>query len=252
VQSLGSLGSTQTAQTGYKPRHALIRPLAPNQVALDHILASSLHLGHRSIFYNRHASPHIYGRRHKTDIIDARQTLAHLRRAAEVVRGVVEHDGVVVFMSALKGTERAVLDAASACGPNGFAVTTYKQGFLLNAEVVYDGYDFSDLRTGARGRASAADDKVTPGMLMPSLLVVLTPRSHLDAIAEANIIRCPTMGLVDSDTDPRIVTYSIPGNDDGVRGIQLVAGVLGQAGKDGLQRRQQRCARARLGHSYAL
>lgn len=57
---------------------------------------------------------------------------------------------------------------------------------------------------------------------------------------EATANEIPTIGICDSDVDPRCVTYAIPANDDSPRAVELIAGVLGMAGKDGLRRKHER------------
>lgn len=61
-------------------------------------------------------------------------------------------------------------------------------------------------------------------------------------LREAGLKQIPTIGIIDSDVDPRVVTYPIPANDDSIRLVELVAGVLARAGQEGLRRREQRWA----------
>jgi ribosomal protein S2 len=82
--------------------------------------------------------------------------------------------------------------------------------------------------------ATVKGETVNPYTLQPSLLVLLSPTTSQHAIREATRANIPTIGIVDSNVDPRAVTYPIPANDDSPRAVELIAGVLGMAGKSAL------------------
>ena len=75
--------------------------------------------------------------------------------------------------------------------------------------------------------------------IRPDLIVILNPRENRLAIREATNNQIPTIGIVDTDTDPRIVSYSIPANDDSLRSVEYIVGVLSRAGEEGLIHRQR-------------
>lgn len=99
-------------------------------------------------------------------------------------------------------------------------------------------------RNRNRGRSSRGDDgSVTPQklasqLLQPDLLIVLDPKEALHAIREATKQNIPTMAIVDTDVDPRLVTYPIPANDESPRVQELIIGVLSKAGEEGLKERR--------------
>lgn len=197
-------------------------------------MAAGAHLGHSPSLTHRSAFPHIYGTRAHLSYIDIRQTLPHLRRAAEIVRGVVERDGIIVFVGSLKGAERAVWDNVKRLGPNGYGVTKWLPGTISNAKEVFGGSEIpSSVSEGETNR-------LTPSSFKPSLLVLLSPTLNPHALREATMNQVPTIGICDTNIDPRCVTYAIPANDDSPRAIELIAGVLGMAGKDGLERKLAR------------
>lgn len=151
-----------------------------------------------------------------------------------MVRAVVERDGIVVFVGSLKGAERAVWENAKRLGENGFGVTKWLPGSISNAKEVFGSSEISI----AGGESQTRD--LSPASFKPSLLVLLSPTLNQHALREATANEIPTIGICDSDVDPRCVTYAIPANDDSPRSIELIAGVLGMAGKDGLQRKLDR------------
>jgi ribosomal protein S2 len=75
------------------------------------------------------------------------------------------------------------------------------------------------------------------GTVRPDLVIVLNPRENRLALREATENQVPTIGIIDTDTDPRCVTYSIPANDDSLRSVEYIMGVLGRAGEEGLMHR---------------
>lgn len=79
----------------------------------------------------------------------------------------------------------------------------------------------------------------TANILRPDLLIVLNPRENRLALREATNNQIPTIGIIDTDCDPRIATYSIPGNDDSLRSVEYITGVLSRAGEEGLIHRQR-------------
>jgi small subunit ribosomal protein S2 len=256
---LEGVGSTQTRTNSFRPYQSLHRPKNAVDVTLSHLLASAAHLGHSTQLSNPQAFPFVYGTRNGINIIDVRQTITHLRRAAEVVRGVVERDGIVVFLGTTKGTERAVVENAKRLGRNGFASTKwvpgtflcpvlfpsalahnriYKLGIISNAAKVFETSRLVPKDVDPRSTANAWDLK--PFSFTPSLLICLSPAANAHAIREASRAHVPTIGITDTDVDPRAVTYAIPANDDSPRSVELIAGVLAMAGKEGLERRLAR------------
>lgn len=232
------LGSTQNRDTTFQPHHSLHRPPAPPAVTTSHLVAAGAHLGHSPANTHRAALPLVYGTRTGVSYIDLRQTLPALRRAAQVVKGVVERDGRVLFVGSLKGAERAVWDNAKRLGDNGFGVTKWLPGTISNAREVFGWCEIPGTGTGAPGER---EQRATPLAFKPDLLVLLSPTLNRHALREATANEIPTIGIIDTDLDPRSVTYAIPANDDSPRAVELIAGVLGMAGKDGLRAKQDRC-----------
>ncbi|GAA5916688.1 hypothetical protein JCM8208_003904 [Rhodotorula glutinis] len=236
------LGSTQNRDTTFQPHHSLHRPPAPPAVTTSHLVAAGAHLGHSPANTHRAALPLVYGTRTGVSYIDLRQTLPALRRAAQVVKGVVERDGRVLFVGSLKGAERAVWDNAKRLGDNGFGVTKWLPGTISNAREVFGWCEIpatSRSSSGDRDQARSA----SPLAFKPDLLVLLSPTLNRHALREATANEIPTIGIIDTDLDPRSVTYAIPANDDSPRAVELIAGVLGMAGKDGLRAKQDRLER---------
>lgn len=261
VNNLSPLASTQTRENTWRPAHARLTPITARELSVSHLLAATAHVGHSVSTLNRAASGLVYGTRHKVAFIDVeRFTLPALKRAANVVRDLVQRDGIVLFCGTMPGTQSAVLAAAKRLGPNGFHVTQERwlPGVLTNAPKLLarataggmETYE-KELRTRRERRESdtrlpsrrAREDEVDPTHLatqelQPDLLVVLNPKANLHALREATTRGIPTIAVTDTDVDPRICTYAIPANDESVRTAELIVGVLSKAGEEGLRLRR--------------
>ncbi|GAA5828508.1 hypothetical protein JCM5353_002702 [Sporobolomyces roseus] len=243
AEVFSQLGSTQNRETTYQPHHDLHRPPTPVSLTTSHLVAAGAHLGHSPSTTHRSSLPHVYGTRSGISYIDLRQTLPALRRAAQVVKGVVERDGKVLFVGSLKGTEKAVWENAKRLGDNGYGVVKWLPGTISNAKEVFGWAEIPQPpqeSTDRRGGGGGGSSKATPMSFKPDLLVLLSPTLNRHALREATANEIPTIGIIDTDLDPRVVTYAIPANDDSPRAVELIAGVLGMAGKDGLKAKQER------------
>lgn len=138
------------------------------------------------------------------------------------------HDGTVVFVGTRADLRDPVRVAAERMGENAFHIgEKWLPGTLTN-------------RVHLFGADVASNLRVTP-----DLVIFLNPIPNLHAIRECAISHVPTIGIIDSNVDPRIVMYPIPANDESPRTAELVAGVLSIAGKEGNELRKQEEQRQR-------
>lgn len=144
-----------------------------------------------------------------------------------------------MFVGSLKGTEKAVWENAKRLGENGFGVTKWLPGSISNSKEVFGWCEIPQNGTAAT-EGGKGGKRPTAMSFKPSLLVLLSPTLNQHALREATANEVPTIGICDTDVDPRCVTYAIPANDDSPRAVELIAGVLGMAGKDGLARKKER------------
>ncbi|CAD6897755.1 unnamed protein product [Tilletia controversa] len=256
---VGQLGSTQTRHTAFRPHKTRLEPLTAKELTLSHLLASTAQVGHTLSSFARANQANVYGVRHKLAIIDVEKaTLPALRRAAAVVRSICERDGVILILGTRPGQQAAVLSAAKRLGENGYHVTTdrWLPGSITNAPKLLSGSvnhalaSSPSLHEPTSSSSSSSDGnsphappnsiKLAAQTLQPDLLIVLNPVENLHAIREATQCNIPTMAIIDTDVDPRTVTYPIPANDDSLRAVELIVGVLSKAGEQGLKDRQRK------------
>ncbi|KAF8579488.1 ribosomal protein S2 [Ramaria rubella] len=210
------LGSTQTRENTWQPHHDLHRPQHSSNLTLSALMASGAHLGHSKTLLNPAFMPYAYGTRAGITLINLDTTLPLLRRAATLVRAVTVNDGTVVFVGTRADLKNAVRLAAERMGENGYHVgEKWLPGTLTN-------------RVSLFGPAVSSSHRV-----VPDLVVFLNPIPNLHAIRECAMSHVPTVGIIDSNVDPRIVMYPIPANDESPRTAELIAGVLSIAGREG-------------------
>ena len=212
-------GSTQNAQNTFKPRDTLRKPMA--HATISALLAAGAHFGHASTRMNPNFAPYVYGTRAGISIIDLDQTLPLLRRATNVVRAVARAGGIVIFIGTRPDIRPVVQRSAERLGKQGFHVgERWLPGTLTNRRM-YFGSVVDEMR------------------VIPDLAILLNPLQNMHAIHEFAMEHVPTIALIDSNVDPRLVMYPIPANDENTRTAELIAGVLSIAGREGVALREQ-------------
>uniref|UniRef100_A0A665W018 Small ribosomal subunit protein uS2m n=2 Tax=Echeneis naucrates TaxID=173247 RepID=A0A665W018_ECHNA len=162
--------------------------------SLKDLFDARVHLGHKKGCRHRLMEPYLYGCRLDQDIIDLDQTVEHLQQALNFTAHVAYRGGIILFVSRRRQFVHLVESTAKDCGE--YAHTRYWQGGLLtNAPIQYG-----------------------PGVRLPDLIVFLSTlnnvfQQHI-GIRDAAKMNIPTVGVVDSNCNPCLVTYPVPGNDD--------------------------------------
>lgn len=162
--------------------------------------------------------PYAYGTRAGITIIDLDHTVPMLRRAANVTRAIAAEGGTIIFIGTRPDIRGAVKKASERMGSQSYYVgEKWLPGTLTN-------------RLHHHGKKAIQENRI-----IPDLLVILNPLANMPAIREAAIEHIPTIGIIDSNVDPRIVMYAIPGNDESTRTAELIAGTLSIAGREGAE-----------------
>ncbi|KAI9189395.1 hypothetical protein H9P43_000828 [Blastocladiella emersonii ATCC 22665] len=194
-----------------------------HELTTEDLIVANTHVGHARSRWTSQNLPYILGTRQGVHIIDPNQTLAHLRRAATVTKLVAAQNGVILFVA--NNAELHPIATEAAVHGAAYYVTSWVPGTLTNAQqVVVKRQAITDL------------DQALPATApKPDLVVVLdiTHGASLKAVKEARKLNIPTVALVDTDVDPRWVTYPIPANDDNLRSVATIARTLAQAARDG-------------------
>ncbi|KAH8833535.1 ribosomal protein S2, flavodoxin-like domain-containing protein [Flagelloscypha sp. PMI_526] len=210
-------GSNQLPENTWSPRDGLLNPPDQTNLTLSALMAAGAHYGHASSRLQPNFLPYAYGTRAGITIIDLDQTMSHLRRAANVVRSVAADGGQILFVGTRPDLHPIVKRAAERMQGHGFYVADrWMPGILSNREAMF------------------GDSELEQFQIEPDLVILLNPIQTPTAMKEFALFNIPTIGLIDTNVDPRIVLYPIPANDESTRTAELVAGVLSVAGREGV------------------
>lgn len=162
--------------------------------SLKDLFDARVHLGHKKGCRHRLMEPYLYGCRLDQDIIDLDQTVEHLQQALNFAAHVAYRGGIILFVSRPRQFGHLVESTAKKCGE--YAHTRYWQGGLLTNSPIQYG----------------------PGVRLPDLIIFLSTLNNVFqphvGIRDAAKMNIPTVGVVDSNCNPSLVTYPVPGNDD--------------------------------------
>jgi small subunit ribosomal protein S2 len=212
-KTTGRLGSD--IEPFYMPSKTLNKPVGPEEVTLELLMASQAHMGHSTSLWNPANSRYIYGIRQGIHVISLEQTAAHLRRAAKVIEGVAYAGGTILFVGTRKGQMRSVVGAAH-MAKGCHLYDRWIPGAITNSRVilstselkVVDAKDEDIVTPVLQDKLSGADP------IKPDLVVVLNPLENYICLQECGQAGVPTIGIIDTDANPTWVTYPIPANDD--------------------------------------
>jgi small subunit ribosomal protein S2 len=228
-------------------------------VTIKELLEAGVHFGHQTNRWNPKMKRYIFGERNGIYIIDLQQTAQRLQAAYEFVRDTVAAGDSVLFV----GTKRQALDIledeAKRCGMP-FVNQRWLGGMLTNFQTIKRSIDklkkFEAAQTdGTHQRLTKKEvgqmekervklDKTLSGIKnmssLPGCVFILDIRVEHIAVQEANRLGLPVVAIVDTNCDPDGIDYPIPGNDDAIRSIKLIASRVADACIEGMQLRSQR------------
>ena len=217
-------------------------------VSMNYLLEAGVHFGHQKRRWNPKMKEYIYTTRDDIFIIDLQKTSKSLDKAYEALKKIVENGGKVLFV----GTKKQAMEAAeeNALRTNmyfvnerwlGGTLTNFRTirsrvkrmeeiekmeqngtfDLLPKKEVIGLKKEYDKLNKNLRG--------IRDMKKIPNALIIVDPKKEEIAIKEARILGIPVFGVVDTNCDPDMVDYVIPGNDDAVRSVKLLIGALTNA-----------------------
>ncbi|MDE6564487.1 MAG: 30S ribosomal protein S2 [Muribaculaceae bacterium] len=223
----------------------------------EQLLEAGCHFGHLKRKWNPAMAPYIFMERNGIHIIDLYKTEAKLAEAANVLRGMAKSGKKVLFVATKKQAKQVIADLASSVGMP-YVIERWPGGMLTNFPTIRkavrkmttidkmskDG-TFDNLSKRERLQISRQRAKLekTLGSIadlnrLPSALFVVDVMKEHIAVAEANRLGIPVFAMVDTNSDPSLVDYVIPANDDASKSIELIAGTLVAAMAEGLEERK--------------
>ena len=223
-------------------------------VSMKQLLEAGVHFGHQTRRWNPKMAPYIYTERNGIYIIDLQKTVKKLEEAYSFVRETAANGGNILFVGTKKQAQDAIKEEAIRCG--GYYVNArWLGGMMTNFRTMRTRIDrLAQLRkmeedgtfamlpkkevTKLQGEIEKLE-KYLGGVKemkkIPAALFIVDPRKERNAIAEAKKLNIPVVAIVDTNCDPDEIDYVIPGNDDAIRAIRLIAGAMANAAIEGRQ-----------------
>ena len=217
-------------------------------VSMNYLLEAGVHFGHQKRRWNPKMKEYIYTTRDDIYIIDLQKTARAIERAYAALQEIAENGGKVLFVGTKKQAQEAAEENATRTNMYfinerwlGGTLTNFKTiksrirrmeeiekmetdgtfDLLPKKEVAGLRKEYEKLNKNLRG--------IREMKKVPDALIIVDPRKEEIAIKEARILGIPVFGIVDTNCDPDMVDYVIPGNDDAVRAVKLVIGALTNA-----------------------
>ena len=217
-------------------------------VSMNYLLEAGVHFGHQKRRWNPKMKEYIFTTRDDIYIIDLQKTAKKIEEAYKALKEIAENGGKVLFV----GTKKQAQEAAEECANRtnmyfvnerwlGGTLTNFKTirtrikrlediekmeadgtfDLLPKKEVIQIRKEYEKLNKNLRG--------IREMKKAPDAMIIVDPRKEEIAIKEARILGIPVFGVVDTNCDPDMVDYVIPGNDDAVRSVKLMIGALANA-----------------------
>ena len=223
-------------------------------VSMKQLLEAGVHFGHQTRRWNPKMAPYIYTERNGIYIIDLQKTVKKLEEAYSFVREISANGGNVLFVGTKKQAQDAIKEEAARCG--GYYVNArWLGGMLTNFRTMRTRIDrLAQLRKMEEDGTFAMLPKkevikhqgeieklekylggVKEMKKIPAAMFIVDPRKERNAIAEAKKLNIPVVAIVDTNCDPDEIDYVIPGNDDAIRAIRLIAAAMASAAIEGRQ-----------------
>ena len=217
-------------------------------VSMNYLLEAGVHFGHQTKRWNPKMKEYIYNSRDDIYIIDLQKTVKKLEEAYVAMKEIAEAGGKFLFVGTKKQAQEAAEESATRTNMYfvterwlGGTLTNFKTirsrirrmdeidkmesdgtfDLLPKKEVIKIKKEYEKLNKNLRG--------IREMKKLPQALVIVDPRKEENAIKEARILGIPVFGIVDTNCDPDLVDYVIPGNDDAVRSVKLIIGALTNA-----------------------
>jgi small subunit ribosomal protein S2 len=226
---------------------------------MKELLEAGVHFGHQTRRWNPKMGPYIFGARNGIHIIDLQKTVQFFKTAYNFVMEKVADGGAVLFVGTKKQAMDAIAEEASRCGM--FYVNhRWLGGMLTNFSTISRSIDrlktfeamkedgslrrFPKKEVLVMEKKAAKLERALGGIKnmgrLPDVIYVVDPRKEDIAVKEARKMSIPLVAIVDSNCDPTVIDYPIPGNDDAIRAIRLLTSRIGEACAEGNRLREER------------
>jgi small subunit ribosomal protein S2 len=224
-----------------------------SDISMKQLLEAGVHFGHQTSRWNPKMKPYIFGARNGIHIIDLQQTVAMFKELEAVVRNIAASGGHVLFVGTKKQAQEAIKEEAERCGMfhvhnrwlggtlTNFSTIRQSIERLRKLEEMENDPKIVDALTkkemlGLRREKEKLEQSLggIKGMRkLPDAIFVVDPKQEEIAVKEARKLGVPVVAVIDTNCDPDLVDYKVPGNDDAIRAIRLFCAAIADAINEG-------------------
>ena len=234
-----------------------------NIITMKQLLEAGVHFGHPTRKWNPKMKKYIFVARNDIYIINLEKTVEMIDKAYTFIKDVASEGKSVLFVGTKKQAQEAIMQEAQKCGMY-YVKSRWLGGTLTNFQTIKSRIErlhklnlmekmneFALLPKKEVLKLKAERDKLEENLggikemrTLPGALFVVDPKKEHNAVMEAKKLHIPIVAIVDTNCDPDEVDYVIPGNDDAIRAIKLIAGAMADAvieareGEEGLEKRR--------------
>lgn len=221
-------------------------------VTMKELLEAGVHFGHQTSRWNPKMKPYIFGARNGIYILDLQRTLVKLREALAKATDVAARGGTMLFVGTKRQAQEVVAEESARCNMH-YVNTRWLGGTLTNFNTIRkslarlreleETLDSEEAAQMTKKEAARTDkergrlEKTLSGLKTmerrPQVLFIVDTNKDRIAVAEARKLGIPVIAIVDTNCDPDLVDYPIPGNDDAIRAIKLFASRFADAVLEG-------------------
>ena len=217
-------------------------------VTMKSLLESGVHFGHQTRRWNPKMSKYIFGSRNKIHIIDLQKTLKELKKVYKVVRDFSAEGKQILFVGTKKQAQAPIKEEALRCGAY-FVSERWLGGTLTNFETLKKSIArlreleamkengifnvLSKKEQSQKEKERIKLEKSLEGLKtmdkIPDVMFIIDPVEEATALAEARKLNIPVVAVCDTNCDPDLIDYPVPGNDDAIRAVKLFCSVIADA-----------------------
>ena len=222
-------------------------------ISMKQLLEAGVHFGHQTSRWNPKMKPYIFGARNGIHIIDLQQTVRMVKDVCVQVRDMIVAGGHVLFVGTKKQAQDSVREEAERCGMS-YVHHRWLGGTLTNFQTVRQSIDrlkkleemandpkvveaLTKKEMLSHNRERAKLERALGGIKdirkLPDAMFVIDPGQESIAVREARKLGIKVIAIIDTDCDPDLVDYKIPGNDDAIRAIRLFCSLMAEAVNEG-------------------
>ncbi|WP_281681189.1 30S ribosomal protein S2 [Synergistes jonesii] len=230
-------------------------------VSMKQLLECGVHFGHQTRRWNPKMKPFIFTERNGIYIIDLQKTVKGLEKAYDFVREIAKEGGSVLFVGTKRQAQDPIRDEALKCGQfyinqrwlggllTNFATIRRRVTRMVELQQMEEDGSINKYPKKEVVKLRKERDKLEKYLSgikemkdAPDAIFVIDPRRETIAVLEARKLEIPVIAIVDTNCDPDLIDYPIPGNDDAIRAIELVVGLMANAFIEGRQGQDARQA----------